>query len=322
MSKKVVKPSSRKQTKYEFLRKEFDCKIDGLRETLKSHFKSVTNNIFDNISNLKDSISTHQHDNSLNPNISALNHLVEHAQEGIEKCFERIEELEKLTTELNESLLEFEGSDYDERITDLENSQIEKRLIACEHNCHSLWKKNKNIEKALENYREYKTGIEDLETDTMYLKQRIEKLEHFFSGKIKNPIYDAIEIHVEKFNERISDLEKWKKAAIEKNIQDVNRMRDLEKAFLAAKERVEMLEKHLRSYHELILGACPIELEKTIRDNMRGKIPHKCPVCDFSGAIQLESMEEITRFKDVMKTDDGRYFIWCKSCEGKGIVWG
>lgn len=55
----------------------------------------------------------------------------------------------------------------------------------------------------------------------------------------------------------------------------------------------------------------------------KNRKPHKCPVCDFSGAIQLESAEEYNRFKDEMnKTADGRYFIWCKSCEGSGIVWG
>lgn len=56
----------------------------------------------------------------------------------------------------------------------------------------------------------------------------------------------------------------------------------------------------------------------------QSKKPHKCPVCDFTGAIELERMDEISRFSsnEIMKTDDGRYFIFCRSCEGKGIVWG
>lgn len=55
----------------------------------------------------------------------------------------------------------------------------------------------------------------------------------------------------------------------------------------------------------------------------QSKKPHKCPVCDFSGAIQLESIEEVIRFKDeIINTDDGKNFISCRSCEGKGIVWG
>lgn len=53
------------------------------------------------------------------------------------------------------------------------------------------------------------------------------------------------------------------------------------------------------------------------------KHPHKCPVCDFSGAIMLETIKEITRFSSVvLNTNDGRSFIWCTSCKGEGIVWG
>ncbi len=33
------------------------------------------------------------------------------------------------------------------------------------------------LERALENYRQYKTSIEDLETDVMYLKQRLDAYE-------------------------------------------------------------------------------------------------------------------------------------------------
>ena len=54
------------------------------------------------------------------------------------------------------------------------------------------------------------------------------------------------------------------------------------------------------------------------------KLPHKCPSCDLTGAIMIENMEEAARFDSnvVMKTNDGRLFIWCKSCKGEGIVWG
>ena len=38
------------------------------------------------------------------------------------------------------------------------------------------------VERALENYREYKTGIEDLGTDVMYIKERLTKIESHFSG--------------------------------------------------------------------------------------------------------------------------------------------
>lgn len=41
-----------------------------------------------------------------------------------------------------------------------------------------------------------------------YLTPRVEKIEHFFSGKVKNPIYDAIEAHIENFNKRVEKLER------------------------------------------------------------------------------------------------------------------
>lgn len=69
-------------------------------------------------------------------------------------------------------------------------------------------------------------------------------------------------------------------------------------------ERIESLEGHLKQYHELMLGTCPIELEKTIRANMHGKIPHKCPVCEGMGGF--------------LSTEPNT----CHACEGKGIVWG
>lgn len=51
--------------------------------------------------------------------------------------------------------------------------------------------------------------------------------------------------------------------------------------------------------------------------------PYKCPVCHGSGAIHLENEDELNRYcKQRMRTDDNKWFIWCKSCEGKGILWG
>lgn len=44
-----------------------------------------------------------------------------------------------------------------------------------------------NIEEALENFREYRTSIEDLETDVMYLKEKIEKLEDMQSAMLTMP---------------------------------------------------------------------------------------------------------------------------------------
>lgn len=52
-----------------------------------------------------------------------------------------------------------------------------------------------------------KNCIKETVKESVSFHDRLSKLEHFFSGKIKNPIYDAIEIHVENFNKRIVALE-------------------------------------------------------------------------------------------------------------------
>lgn len=83
------------------------------------------------------------------------------------------------------------------------------------------------VERALENYREYKTSIEDLETDVMHIKNRLESLE------------------------------------------------------------------------------------------IRAR-PHKCPVCDGVGNITKEIHPKLAEFERLPTC----LSIACKSCDGKGIVWG
>jgi predicted nucleic acid-binding Zn-ribbon protein len=85
--------------------------------------------------------------------------------------------------------------------------KIEKRLDKVESHYYSdgdlsaIYGQLRNIEK---NYT-----FDDFQREL--LTKRIEKLEYFFSGKIKNPIYEAIEMHIEKFNERIEKLEDFQK---------------------------------------------------------------------------------------------------------------
>lgn len=77
----------------------------------------------------------------------------------------------------------------------------------------------------------------------------------------------------------------------------------------------------IAEYHRLVLGACPIDIEKTIKENMRGKSPHKCPICEGERSIRIEPTYYVT--KNPM---DQRHLApkiqECLSCEGKGIVWG
>lgn len=49
--------------------------------------------------------------------------------------------------------------------------------------------------------------------------------------------------------------------------------------------------------------------------------PFKCPVCDGSGKIQIPTPFH-SNANQVSSDALGRYFIQCKTCEGKRIVWG
>ena len=65
-------------------------------------------------------------------------------------------------------------------------------------------------------------------------------------------------------------------------------------------ERIKKIEENIQDLQESYQGLSA-EL-RYIMDNMNKK-PHKCPVCDATGSIPPTRMI-------------------CKTCEGKGIVWG
>ena len=79
------------------------------------------------------------------------------------------------------------------------------------------------------------------------LISRLEQLEHFFSGKVKNPIYDAIELHIEKFHERIKSIE-------------------------TLVEKIEDMQIAMTTMPNVVWA----KYQKT---------PHKCPVCDGQGKL-------------------------------------
>src|ERR1700753_716664 len=108
-----------------------------------------------------------------------------------------------------------------------------------------------DVEKELENYRQYKTSIEDLETDVMHLKE------------------------------------------------------------------------HIKQYHELMLGACPLDIEKTIRENMKGKSPFKCPVCEGFGRRYADPNRPLSGIENAFmpRYESGLQYRSCHACEGKGVVW-
>jgi uncharacterized coiled-coil protein SlyX len=110
-----------------------------------------------------------------------------------------------------------------------------------------------SLDESLENYREYRTGIEDLGTNVMYLNERIEKLESNNIDKQREMFHDKF---LEKMSEFISDK------------------------------------------------------------------PHKCPNCGGMGEFKNDEIFPGVRFKTTQRLDATGCYDMCKSCEGKGIVWG
>jgi hypothetical protein len=142
------------------------------------------------------------------------------------------------------------------------------------------------------------------------LSKRINELDSVVSNIIED-LSKEVGIIEENYQGIIADLRNLEEILK----KEIPRIYNAEQIGLIAKSAYDGFEKRLLEL-ERRLDVCASVLRK---DKLS---PHKCPACDFSGAIQLESMEEIARFKDKVMVTDGRHFIWCRSCEGKGIVWG
>jgi len=91
-------------------------------------------------------------------------------------------------------------------------------------------------------------------------------------------------------------------------------------------ERLNELEKELKCTQDALTDRNTefFDLRDEVRKIMQGynPKPHKCPNCNFLGAIEFESAEEASQYGTVMQPNGGKLFTWCKACEGKGIVWG
>ncbi len=162
------------------------------------------------------------------------------------------------------------------------------------------------------------------------IKPRLEKLEHFFSGKVKNPIYEAIEAHIEGFNERIVKIEEKKEAkfcyesfafAFNDTASKIDaRIKTLEEimtgqldptAFVILKEKITALETEINTVRAL--GSRAYHPRK----------PHKCPVCEGSQRDYFDMLLACSQYPDNTKLDhEGRRYQECRACEGKGILWG
>ncbi len=185
-------------------------------------------------------------------------HLIAHAQEGIEKCFERMEKLEeayKADAQVARDII-FEGA--------RRNDEIRQIKSDCDSHCGA-----------------------------------------------------------------ILELERWKKAAIEKNIQDVVRLRELEN--IQAETRLcrlesdrlgEQLDQKVWKFLTEKVDGLETEINVVRALGSRAfhpKKPHKCPVCEGKGII---STPDTIRFDIVIAQSEKIGWSACHACEGKGVLWG
>lgn len=101
---------------------------------------------------------------------------------------------------------------------------------------------------------------------------------------------------------------KW--LELEKDIENINKDRSL------FRRKISDLENKLKE----------LERFQDITDSqykmlIKNKKPHKCPVCYGEGKNQTQSAV-CEPFEKRIIDSLGRHFTECKSCDGKGIVWG
>lgn len=193
-------------------------RVKKLESMYASDFEATQNVILE-IQQHKASIEkldkTLNHDKSY---YEALENLIEHAQKGVEKCFERIESEHK---DANDALM-----------------AVQDRFDNLHHGC-------------------------------------FDDRAHIF-GQLK-------------------ELNKWQQAAIEKNIQDTQRLKEIERFQDITHQQY-----------------------KTVRNK---KSPYKCPVCDGEGKnknkLVMDGIKDQTGIGAISMNNPK-----CSSCEGKGIVWG
>lgn len=173
---------------------------------------------------------------------------------------------------------------------------------------------------------------------------RLKVIEDLFAGKSFKPIHDAMELHVERFDNRIDSLESSigiingiikPRQEIELCLEDqresldkcFERIEILEnqdyleqlEGFNRLSENIEIIEGHLFSDGGVIERIekleSVVELAFKVETFKKDfKTPHKCPVCDGNGRVSLD--------KPLVKDNATFFSISCVPCKEEGIVWG
>jgi len=181
---------------------------------------------------------------------------------------------------------------------------------------------------------------------------RLAIIEDLFAGKSFKPIHDAMEVHVEAFNKRIEALEDWRKKLHNDLIcpsggymwqtQPSNYDTVLAKKFndlqAVVNSRLENLEGYMRmedrvTASDILLRLSHLEsqFDEICKNYDANRVivqrqPYKCPICEGAGYSKPEiraTMQSMTIDGVQCKKGDSVYFkATCRTCEGKGIVWG
>jgi len=212
----------------------------------------------------------HEIQNDYRREVGSLESSVEHTQEGIEKCFERIEKEHK---DANDALIALQD------FIDIELDILKGFNIETQKGFNRL---SERIEELEDKFRVLKIYDKPLQAQMWQenILKRLEKLEGAYQSDFESTKEVILALSQQK--ERIEKLELWKEAAIEKNIQDNQRMKEIER------------------YQEIT----HLEYKAT------SKKPHRCPVCEGKGKIHFTLPA------------GGYWEQDCKPCETKGIVWG
>lgn len=217
----------------------------------------------------------------------------------------------------------------EERIHKLENSPFAKSNTYV-----PLFERLENVEKALENYRQYKTDIEDLETDVMYIKKNIEKLEKNLSGDY---LLMATSKEFSDIKSMVDDLSKWESknnARIEKlecRAKEIERFQDI------MHEQYKRVVKHPEADEELHIEVELHEIKqqieclfislKGIETKLMGHVfppmPYKCPVCDGTGKSFLDPNSPLSGIEGAFLPRDqrGLAYTHCHPCKTTGVIW-
>jgi hypothetical protein len=140
--------------------------------------------------------------------------------------------------------------------------------------------------------------------------QRIEKLENLIDvKKAEQIICDGANLHLTilKFEKRMKELEDQINAFDE----DAEYLDSL-----SLPKRIERLENIIKDNQGLIgrIGILGEALHTLSEENNKlKKTPHKCPVCDGHGRLNLK--------EPLITKNSTCYSISCVPCEGKGIIW-